>query len=128
VDNYVLKLPVRRKSGELEFKLALLPAASDVALGYMPYTRANLIRQIFKTNGNRYGWGGMLEARDCSALVLEVYRCFGFDLPRNSEDQAASAGKTLDLKGHSRACKQEMLKDLPWRYYTLSRSCSLVFR
>lgn len=93
--NYVVKLAVRLADGKLGFKLGLVPYALDIQEGYMPYTRANIIRQAFKLQGDRYGWGGMLDSHDCSSLVLDVYRCFGFHLPRNSEQQAVSAGKTI---------------------------------
>jgi hypothetical protein len=46
--NYVVKLPVRNGSGELEFVLAPIPISNDVTVGYLPYTRANIIRQAFK--------------------------------------------------------------------------------
>ncbi len=93
--NYVIKLPARDSSGRLKIKLALIPANSDISNGYLPYTRENIIRQAFKLQGERYGWGGMFNGRDCSAFVMDVYRSFGFMLPRNSDEQEQSAGKTV---------------------------------
>lgn len=110
--NYVVKLPVRDACGQLEFKLALVPVSSDVCEGYLPYTRANIILQAFKLQGEKYGWGGMLNARDCSSMVMEIYRCFGVRLPRNSAQQAATAGRTLTLKGFDTETREELLNDL----------------
>jgi hypothetical protein len=110
--NYVVKLPVRNTSGALEFVLAPVPVSNDVTVGYLPYTRAGVIRQAFKTQGERYGWGGMLNARDCSALVLEIYRSFGFRLARNTTGQEVSPGKTLALDGYSTAYREELLKNV----------------
>lgn len=93
--NYVVKLPVRTASGRLQFKLALVSAANDVNEGYLPYTRANIIRQAFKMQGQRYGWGGSFNGRDCSAFVKDIYAVFGFNLPRNAGEQKNSAGKTF---------------------------------
>jgi hypothetical protein len=93
--SYVVKLPVRDSDGQLNIKLALIPVASDVSEGYLPYTRANIIRQAFKVQGERYGWGGMFNGRDCSAYVMDVYKSFGFRLPRNGDEQEQSAGKTV---------------------------------
>ena len=59
------------------FTPALLPKTADVASGYLPLTRANLLRQGFKFLGERYGWGHSYNARDCSGFVSEVYRSFG---------------------------------------------------
>lgn len=110
--NYVVKLAVRTATGKLGYKLGLLPYSMDVQEGYMPYTRANVIRQAFKLQGDRYGWGGMLDSHDCSSLILDVYRCFGFKLPRNSEQQAASAGRTVPFEGCEDGKRADLIKDL----------------
>ncbi|MEW6173396.1 MAG: SH3 domain-containing protein [Bacillota bacterium] len=109
--NYVVKLPVRDQDGRLSFKMALLPASSDVSEGYLPYTRANIIRQAFKMQGERYGWGGMLNGRDCSSLIMDLYRTFGFNLPRNAGEQEVTAGKTFRFDG-SIANRQALLRKL----------------
>ncbi|MEN6462272.1 MAG: S-layer homology domain-containing protein [Syntrophomonas sp.] len=110
--NYVVKLPIRNKAGQLEFTMAPIPISNDVTIGYLPYTRANIIRQAFKMQGERYCWGGMLNGRDCSALVMELYRCFGFRLARNSDVQAASAGKTMAFDGYSVAYREKLLRSV----------------
>jgi len=110
--NYVVKLPVRRPDGGLAFKPALVPLGSDVSTGYLPYTRANIIRQAFKMQGERYGWGGMFKSRDCSAFVLDTYRSFGFKLPRNAGEQEASAGKTVSFQGEGAKQRGQLLKGL----------------
>ena len=58
--------------------------------GYLPPSRENAIRQAFKFLGERYGWGHSYNARDCTGLVLEVYRSLGIVLPRNSSQQGSS--------------------------------------
>lgn len=110
--NYLLKLPVRNEDGELEFKMTPLPVSNDVVEGYLPYTRANIIRQAFKMQGDRYCWGGMLGGRDCSSLVMELYRCFGFRLARNSDAQEISTGKTFSFKNHSTAYRETLLQNV----------------
>jgi hypothetical protein len=111
-DNYVVKVPVRNNYGQLSVKLAMIPVSKDVSVGFLPYTRANLLRQAFKLDGDRYGWGGMLEARDCSALVLEIYRCFGFNAPRNSSPQGKAPGKVTDLTGLGQEARRNALDQL----------------
>jgi len=107
--NYVVKIPTRNSKGELAIKLALIPVNSDVSLGYLPYTRANILKQAFKVQGQRYGWGGMFNSRDCSSFVMDVYRSFGILLPRNSEQQRDSAGKTLQLASTLTPMEREAL-------------------
>lgn len=83
-------LPARGENGELEFRTALIARNQDVCVGYMPYTRRNILHQSFKFLGERYGWGHSYNARDCSGLVMEVYKTFGVLLPRNSAQQRNS--------------------------------------
>lgn len=89
-DAYVIELPVRRPDGGLRIAPSRLPRSSDVSTAPLEYTRGVLIRQAFKFLGERYGWGHAHGARDCSGFVSEVYRSVGIELPRNSQDQAAS--------------------------------------
>lgn len=93
--NYVIKLPTRTTTGEVEFKLALVSVAKEVHEGFLPYTRGNIIQQAFKMQGQRYGWGGDFNARDCSAFTRDIYATFGFNLPRNAGQQEKSAGITV---------------------------------
>lgn len=86
--SYVVKLPVRREGGALAIKPALVSRSADVSVGYLPMTRENIVRQAFKLQGTRYGWGGSFNGVDCSSLIMEVYKTFGVVLPRNSGDQA----------------------------------------
>jgi len=87
---YLIELPVRTPDGGLRIATSMLPRSSDVGAAPLEYTRGVLIRQAFKFLGERYGWGHAHGARDCSGFVSEVYRSVGIELPRNSQDQAAS--------------------------------------
>ncbi|HHV34319.1 MAG TPA: hypothetical protein GXX59_01890 [Syntrophomonadaceae bacterium] len=110
---HVVKLPVRGRGGELTFKPALVPRVSDVSIGHLPYARAAVIRQAFKVQGERYGWGGLFKARDCSAFVRDIYRCFGFQFPRNTSEQMLLPGKSFSLVGASRQERRHLLGQLP---------------
>lgn len=102
---WILDLPVRNADGGLGFAPALLQKNADSAPGYLPLTRANIIRQAFKFLGERYGWGHSYNGRDCSGFVSEVYRSMGVQLPRNTSDQAVSPvfARTHFEAGDSRA-------------------------
>jgi cell wall-associated NlpC family hydrolase len=89
--SWALAVPVRAQGGKLAFKAALLRRSADSAPGYLPLTRANIIRQSFKLLGERYGWGHQFNARDCSGLTGEVYRSMGVLLPPSSGLQGTSA-------------------------------------
>ena len=86
-NSYIVKVPGRQSDGKLKDVYTLIPASDDVSIGYLPYTRANIINQAFKRLGDRYGWAGMYSANDCSGITREIFACFGFEFPRNGKAQ-----------------------------------------
>ncbi len=90
--SYVVKLPTRgTPEGRVEWRLGLISRADDVRVGFLPLTRRNIITQAFKFLGQRYGWGGMFNTRDCSAFILDNFRSMGLQLPRNAGEQGRQA-------------------------------------
>lgn len=85
--SYTVLLPIRNLQGQLEIKPALIARNQDVNQGYLPFTRENIIRQAFKFLGERYGWGHSYNARDCTGFIMEIYKTFGFQMPRNTGQQ-----------------------------------------
>ena len=104
--NYVVWLPTRTPQGKLSLQKALIGRSQDVHLGYMTYTKENVIRQAFKFLGERYGWGHDYNGRDCTGFVGEIYRSFGILMPRNSGDQGGT-----DFGIDSRFSKQSPMAD-----------------
>ncbi|AEM79861.1 SH3 domain-containing protein [Thermoanaerobacter wiegelii] len=94
IGNYLVKLPVRNEEGNLEFRYALISKKEDVNVGYLPYTRENILKQAFKLIGDRYGWGDSLGGRDCSSYIMYIFKTFGIRLPRNADEQEVSEGKS----------------------------------
>lgn len=93
--NYVVYFPRRDDTGKLYFSNVLIPFNEDIHEGYLKCSRANILKQIFKFQGERYGWGGDFYGRDCSSLIIDTLRCFGILFPRNTGDQLRkSIGKT----------------------------------
>lgn len=92
LNNYAVKLPLRDEAGGLEFKSALISSMEDVSLGYLSYTRENILKQAFKLQGDRYDWGNKNNGRDCSSYVMYIYKTFGIILPRNGDQQEMSEG------------------------------------
>ncbi len=108
---YVIKVPTRDEDGLLQFKYALLARSSDVNEGYLAYNRENIIRQAFKMLGERYGWGGLYDRRDCSRFVMDIYRSVGLIIPRDASlQEKGTAGKYLEFTGSIR--EREMVLDL----------------
>ena len=78
---YIVKLPVRGSDGYITDRYSLISIKEDVNIGYLDYTRENVVRQAMKLLGDRYGWAGMSHSNDCSGITGEIYRCFGIKLP-----------------------------------------------
>jgi cell wall-associated NlpC family hydrolase len=96
-NNYVVYLPTRGANGQLEKQIALIAQNKDVSVGYLPMTSSNIVDLSFKYLGDTYGWGGMLDSVDCSALVRNVYKCFGLEMPRNTNWQKEVPGTCLNI-------------------------------
>lgn len=111
---YIVKLPIRQEDGKIGDYYTLIPLSEDVYPGYMPFTRNNVLNQLFKRLGDRYGWAGMYMANDCSGMIREVYSCFGFSFPRNAAAQAAMTGlRHVDLSSCSADEKLKALEAAP---------------
>jgi hypothetical protein len=110
---YRVILPDRSMDGKLIAKTIALPDPTGFHRGYLPYNQAGLIRQAFKMLGRRYGWGGMFEGVDCSSFTMDVYRCFGIILPRNSGEQARSGLTSVDFSQADLAMRHRLIASLP---------------
>jgi hypothetical protein len=81
-------LPSRDENGTLKRTAGYISCSDDVHDGYLPFTMLNLYQQAFKLLNHPYGWGDLYEGRDCSRFIMDIYRCFGFNMPRNSLRQS----------------------------------------
>lgn len=111
--NYVVLLPSVGKDGLYAANPVIIPMSRDVHAGFLPLTQENIIKQAMKCLGDRYGWGGMLDSRDCSSYVREVYLCFGIALPRNTTWQAKMPSRVDDISGLSEEERKQYLDKLP---------------
>lgn len=108
--NYLGFVPTDENRMPLTFPIATSP---DLIFGYLPYTEDHLFRQTFKMLGQPYGWGGLDLHPDCSSFIRNLYRCFGFNLPRDSRDQAQCSPKTVLLSHLPPNQKSKVLSALP---------------
>jgi len=109
--NYTVKLPCRDDKGMLQFKNALLSMKEDVNIGFLPYTRENIIKEAFKQLGDRYDWGNKYSGRDCSGFIASVYNTFGIKLPRNTDEQEKGAGTTYKFSSGDSLEKRNVTLD-----------------
>lgn len=100
--------PVRNHLGHAELLEARVPEYGIHQLPF-PATPDNFARILNALMGQTYGWGGLYENRDCSALIQDLFAGFGIPLPRNSKDQA-DTGETISLEGLSGPEKMALIR------------------
>ncbi|WP_199919436.1 SH3 domain-containing C40 family peptidase [Helicobacter enhydrae] len=77
---------LRKSDGHL--KMIKLPIKTDDFHSFpQAFSQVAVAGYINDLVGQKYGWGGMYEDRDCSAFVRDIYANFGLYLPRNSKAQ-----------------------------------------
>ena len=106
-ERWTLQVPVRDHLGRARFLKAKVPRSAVHPLP-LPATRENAARILNALMGKNYGWGGLYENRDCSALIQDAMAAFGLWLPRNSKDQAG-AGRWVSLEGLERREKKRRI-------------------
>lgn len=102
-----LLAPAREASGQA-VSLAVGLAADEARPMPLPLTPRAYSALAAQLMGQPYGWGGFLENRDCSALLLDLYAPFGIFLPRNSRQQSRQ-GERIPLDGLSAEAKEALL-------------------
>lgn len=112
-NNHVVYVPVRNSDGSYKKVCALISQHYDVFTGFPEMTQAGIMRVSFNNLGDRYGWGGMMDSMDCSLFTRNVYRCFGLNLPRNTNWQQALPGRRIDLAGMSDEEKLNAIGRMP---------------
>lgn len=74
-------VPVRKTNGEFMTETAWLAKDADVHVGYLPYTRRNVVLTAFKLLDNQYDWTGAWFGRQHETTYRDIFLCFGFSLP-----------------------------------------------
>ena len=95
-DNFEFLLGVSDANRKAVILRGMLPKMSAVTKP-LRATQRNVAQLANDLLGQTYGWGGMYENRDCSAMVRDLFVPFGIWLPRNSTEQA-KAGRFIPLK------------------------------
>ena len=111
MNSYIVRVPYRKPDGMAAFDYAPVASSGVAKRGFLPYTRENILRLAFGCLGDRYGWGGLYGGRDCSSYVLDIFRCFGIILPRNSSMQALAGSESIDVSNMDNDNKVQIIKE-----------------
>ena len=80
-DDRQVRVPVRRANGQLAVETAWLRAGDQVSVGYLPYTRRNIVITAFALLDNYYDWTEGYLGRNHETTFCDIFACFGFELP-----------------------------------------------
>ena len=107
---WLVRLPQRNAAQQLIETTVRIPMdTAGLHEGFLPYTRANILRSGFTLLGDVYGWGGVDNSVDCSSLIADVFRTVGIELPRDSDQQEIACPQSLSLKGLDIAARHQAL-------------------
>ena len=74
---FVVKMPIRATDGSLNVVNGYVKPDADVHVGHLPYTKRNVITQLFKLLNTPYGSRDANNRRSCSGTMRVLIRCFG---------------------------------------------------
>ncbi|HAJ27914.1 MAG TPA: hypothetical protein DCG53_11855 [Syntrophus sp. (in: bacteria)] len=117
-DTLEILVPARGEQGQAEMrKVTLLKeTAMTRPIALTPCRLASLANEMIR---EPYGWGGLQNNRDCSAMIRDLLAPFGIWLPRHSADQASEGGLYVDLSNLSVAEKKKLILARGVPYLTL---------
>ena len=106
-ENGGLYYPQSGPSGHADIREVALASDAFTPIP-LPLSADNVARVGAGLMGQAYGWGGLDEKRDCSALTRDLLAPFGLYLPRNSSNQA-KRGRVFSLSGLSNQAKHALI-------------------
>lgn len=117
-DTVEILVPVRGAQGRAETRKVTLLKETAVTrpIALTPCRLASLANEMTR---EPYGWGGLRNNRDCSAMIRDLLAPFGIWLPRHSADQASEGGLYVDLSNLSVAEKKKLILARGVSYLTL---------
>ena len=108
-DNYYTVLcPKKGSDNSLYFTFAHIDK-NDANIGYLAYSERNILSQAAKFIDEPYGWGGMNGNRDCSGLMMDIFRSMGIKLKRNTSQQEFMSPLRKDIKSMNKLEKETLL-------------------
>lgn len=107
-DYFEIKMAHRNQFGKASIKFSKIPK-SKMWLWPIPTNAKNIATVSNNLIGQPYGWGGYMELKDCSAMLMDLFAGFAVWLPKNSRDQNYE-GSIIPLIGLNEEEKKEYIK------------------
>lgn len=91
-------------------KKILIKIPKDISSRFpLTFNEKNVAMITNQLLNEKYGWGGFMNNRDCSAMTRDYFLSFGKWLPRNSFSQSKT-GEYISLEGLSDEKKEKVLQ------------------
>ncbi len=88
----------KNKKSYAEIKTLKVQKPWVIAKKPIAFTPANVAYISKQLVGEPYGWGGKMEARDCSSLTKDFFAPFGIFLRRNSQEQSQDGSCVVNIR------------------------------
>jgi len=100
--------PTQDEAKNLVFKEAYVSKEEGIK-GFLFPSGRNIALSINQLLGQNYGWGGLFENRDCSAVLKDLFSLFALWVPRNSYYQSRQGGIFYSLDSLSNPEKEQFI-------------------
>lgn len=80
---HMVVVPVRKMNGSFATETVWIKADDNVSVGFLPYTKRNIVHTAFKLLGTPYDWSGGWFGRQHETIYIDLFSCFGFELPNH---------------------------------------------
>ena len=112
-NNYIVYFAGVNNEGKAFKKYAVLSKTLELSQGFVKLTQSNVLDVAFSCIGDAYGWAGADGNMDCSLYTRYIYRCFGFELPRNTTWQEETPEKYKSMRSMTDEEKIQYVSTLP---------------
>lgn len=104
--------------GEASRKIDISLPISQVDMFPIPFDSLHVEKIATQLLDEKYGWGGFLENRDCSAMTKDFFAPFGIWLPRNSFSQS-QIGEYISLENLKDEEKEKLIAQVAIPFVSL---------
>jgi len=117
-DQFEVTIPFRNNDASLSLGKGWLKKDADVHIGYLPYTKRNVINQAFKLLDLSYDWTGGWLGRNHVTILRDQFSCFGFSLP--------GQGALLKAYNYVESVKPDVGKEVQFQTISSHEPCVTI--
>lgn len=117
-NQFEIAIPFRNSDARLTLAKAWLTKDADVHVGFLPYTKRNILKQTFKLLDQVYDYTGAWFGRNHATILRDLFSCFGFTLPGN--------GTLLKAYHYSGSIKPDAGKDTQYQAIMKNEPCTTI--